>query len=69
MISIVNKRVYRGKGVYIGRPSLLGNPFKVSECTKLLELLDAKNAKIAELEATVYKSVSEYVILLEELEE
>lgn len=29
MIIIRNKRVYRGKGEYIGRPSLLGNPFRV----------------------------------------
>ncbi len=27
MIRIENKKYYRGGGVYIGRPSLLGNPF------------------------------------------
>ena len=29
MIKIVNKKVYAGEGVYIGRPSVLGNPFKI----------------------------------------
>ena len=32
MIRIENKRTYRGSGVYIGRPSLLGNPYSVREC-------------------------------------
>lgn len=27
MISVVNKKVYKGGGYYIGRPSPLGNPF------------------------------------------
>jgi hypothetical protein len=31
MINIVNRKTYRGEGVYIGRPSLLGNPFKIGE--------------------------------------
>jgi len=30
MIRIENKRKYRGAGIYIGRPSLLGNPYSVS---------------------------------------
>lgn len=29
MIRIENKKTYRGAGVYIGRPTLLGNPFKI----------------------------------------
>lgn len=29
MIQVENKRTYRGAGVYIGRPSLLGNPFEI----------------------------------------
>ncbi len=29
MIRIENKKTYHGEGVYIGRPSLLGNPFKI----------------------------------------
>jgi Domain of unknown function (DUF4326) len=31
MIRIENKRTYRGSGVYIGRPSLLGNPYSVRQ--------------------------------------
>jgi hypothetical protein len=31
MIRIENRKTYRGGGVYIGRPSLLGNPFKIGE--------------------------------------
>ena len=27
MIKVVNKKWYKGKGEYIGRPSVLGNPF------------------------------------------
>ncbi len=27
MINVVNKKTYRGGGVYIGRPSPLGNPY------------------------------------------
>jgi hypothetical protein len=29
MIKIVNKRNYKGSGIYIGRPSALGNPFVI----------------------------------------
>lgn len=29
MIHIENKKIYHGSGVYIGRPSLLGNPFHI----------------------------------------
>jgi len=28
-IHVVNKRTLKGEGVYVGRPSLLGNPFKM----------------------------------------
>jgi thiamine kinase-like enzyme len=31
MIRIENRKTYRGEGVYIGRPALLGNPFKIGE--------------------------------------
>ena len=31
MITIVNKRTYKGPGEYIGRPSSLGNPFPISK--------------------------------------
>ena len=29
MINIVNRKIYRGESVYIGRPSVLGNPFVI----------------------------------------
>ena len=31
MITVVNKRYHLGGGVYLGRPSLLGNPFRIGE--------------------------------------
>jgi len=31
MIHVVNRKTYRGEGVYIGRPNLLGNPFRIGE--------------------------------------
>jgi Domain of unknown function (DUF4326) len=31
MIRIENKKYYSGDGVYIGRPSILGNPFKIGK--------------------------------------
>ena len=29
MIKIVNKKDFKGNGIYIGRPSVLGNPFVI----------------------------------------
>lgn len=29
MITVVNRKTYRGECIYIGRPSLLGNPFVI----------------------------------------
>ena len=31
MVKVENKRNYSGPGVYIGRPSILGNPFSVEQ--------------------------------------
>jgi hypothetical protein len=31
VITIVNRKTYRGEGVYIGRPSPLGNPYRIGE--------------------------------------
>jgi Domain of unknown function (DUF4326) len=39
MIRIENKKTYRGEGVYIGRPSLLGNPFRIGEHGTLDEVI------------------------------
>jgi aminoglycoside phosphotransferase family enzyme len=29
MIHVENKKTYQGEGVYIGRPSLIGNPYRI----------------------------------------
>jgi hypothetical protein len=31
MITVKNRRTYRGPGVYIGRPSVLGNPYPIQK--------------------------------------
>ena len=31
MITVKNKRTYKGGGIYIGRPTLLGNPFIIGK--------------------------------------
>ncbi|MCI0392156.1 MAG: DUF4326 domain-containing protein [Acidobacteria bacterium] len=31
MITIKNKKTYRGDGIYIGRPSVLGNPYTIGK--------------------------------------
>ena len=41
MIRIENKKTYRGDGVYIGRPSLLGNPFRIGEHGTRAEVIAA----------------------------
>lgn len=30
-IHVVNKRTFKGEGIYVGRPSILGNPFKMKD--------------------------------------
>ena len=30
-IQVVSKKIYKGEGIYIGRPSLLGNPFVIGK--------------------------------------
>lgn len=39
-IKIKNKKTYQGEGFYIGRPSPLGNPFKVTKYTSREEAID-----------------------------
>jgi len=39
VITVVNKRYFKGKGIYIGRPSLLGNPFIVGRNGSLDEVM------------------------------
>ena len=31
MITVVNRHTYQGEGMYIGRPSPLGNPFRMKD--------------------------------------
>ena len=40
MLKIVNKKSFRGKGIYIGRPSALGNPYKVGVDGPRAEVID-----------------------------
>jgi hypothetical protein len=37
MIRIENKRTFKGIGLYIGRPSLLGNPFEMKDKNNMNE--------------------------------
>ena len=39
MITVVNKRHFKGKGIYIGRPGPLGNPFIVGRNGSLDEVM------------------------------
>jgi len=39
MITVVNKRYFKGKGIYIGRPSPLGNLFIVGRNGSLEEVM------------------------------
>jgi hypothetical protein len=41
MIDIVNKKWYRGVGVYIGRPSILGNPYSSKPSTTAIYQVDS----------------------------
>jgi hypothetical protein len=40
MIKIENKKTYQGDGIYIGRPSLLGNPFAIGRDGTREEVID-----------------------------
>jgi len=41
MITIANKRTYHGNGIYIGRPSVFGNPIHLdAECMRDQVLLE-----------------------------
>src|SRR5262249_13522003 len=44
MIHIVNRKTYRGEGVYIGRPSPLGNPFRIGRDGTREEVIAAYRA-------------------------
>jgi len=40
VITVVNKRHFKGKGIYIGRPGPLGNPFIVGRNGSLEEVME-----------------------------
>jgi len=40
VITVVNKRHFKGKGIYIGRPGPLGNPFIVGRNGSLDEVME-----------------------------
>lgn len=44
MITIKNKKTYRGDGIYIGRPSLLGNPYVIGKDGTRDEVIDRYRA-------------------------
>ena len=31
MITIVNRKIHRGESIYVGRPSVLGNPYRIGQ--------------------------------------
>lgn len=39
MIYIKNKKTYKGEGVYIGRPSIFGNPFTMKDESMRAEVI------------------------------
>jgi hypothetical protein len=60
MIRIENKKTYRGEGVYIGRPSPLGNPFKIGEHGSRHEVIAAYRIWLwrqIELRGDVYREL------------
>jgi len=44
MIRVENKKTYRGDGIYIGRPSLLGNPYVIGRDGTRDEVLEGYRA-------------------------
>jgi hypothetical protein len=46
MLRVVNKRSYQGAGVYIGRPSILGNPFTHRQGTKASTIVESREKAI-----------------------
>jgi hypothetical protein len=46
MILVVNKRTYTGQGEFIGRPSILGNPYSHLEKSKAEYRVDSRQEAI-----------------------
>jgi Sec7-like guanine-nucleotide exchange factor len=50
MIEVKNKKSYKGNGVYIGRPSVFGNPYSHLECSKAIYKCDTREESIQKYE-------------------
>ena len=60
MIRIENRKTYLGEGVYIGRPSLLGNPFRIGEHGTRAEVISLYRAWLwrqIQLRSEVYEEL------------
>lgn len=61
MIRIENKKTYRGEGVYIGRPSPLGNPFKIG-------MHGTREEVIAQFRVWLWQQIKEQTAVFQELQ-
>jgi Domain of unknown function (DUF4326) len=61
MIHIENKKTYRGPGVYIGRPSLLGNLFHIGTHGTRAEV-------IAQYRVWLWQQIQEQTAMFQELQ-
>lgn len=61
MNRIENKKTYRGAGVYIGRPSLLGNPFKIGTHGTRAEV-------VAQYRVWLWQQIQEQTAVFQELQ-
>lgn len=50
MIFVFNKKDYNGEGEYIGRPSVLGNPYSHLENTKALFKVSSRDEAVEKFE-------------------
>ncbi len=69
MISIENKKTYRGDGVYIGRPSLLGNPYAIGKDRTRQEVIDRYRAWLRrqiKLRGEVYRELQRLAAIAKE---
>jgi hypothetical protein len=60
MVTIENKKTYRGEGIYIGRPSLLGNPYAIGKDGARGEVIDRYRGRLwrqIKLRGEVYREL------------
>lgn len=55
MIQVVNKNSYKGKGIYIGRPSIYGNPYSHLEGTLAEHLVKTRDEAVSAYDAYMRK--------------